>query len=54
MATKWIEECPFTGEWVATKQRGDVKKRLGVYGNVAAFYGLKMLDAVVQECLDGF
>jgi DNA polymerase epsilon subunit 1 len=26
---------------------------LNVYNNVAGFYGLRMLEAVVQECLDG-
>jgi DNA polymerase epsilon subunit 1 len=53
-SNEFMEHCACAGEWVATKQKGDVKKRLGVYGNVAEFYGLKMLDAVVQECLEGF
>jgi DNA polymerase epsilon subunit 1 len=53
-SNEFMEHCACAGEWVATKQRGEVKKRLGVYRNVAGFYGLKMLDAVVQECLEGF
>ncbi|KAF2685905.1 DUF1744-domain-containing protein [Lentithecium fluviatile CBS 122367] len=51
---EFMEHCACAGEWVATKQRADIRKKLTVYGNVATFYGLKMLDAVVQECLEGF
>ncbi|KAH7137990.1 hypothetical protein B0J11DRAFT_513356 [Dendryphion nanum] len=50
---EFMEHCACSGEWVATKQRGDVKKKLNVYGNVADFYQLKMLEGVVQECLEG-
>jgi DNA polymerase epsilon subunit 1 len=49
----FMEHCACAGEWIGTKQRGEVQKRLGVYENVARFYQLKMLEAVVQECLEG-
>ncbi|KAF2122520.1 hypothetical protein BDV96DRAFT_482096 [Lophiotrema nucula] len=53
-SNEFMEHCACAGEWVGTKQRGDVKKKLNVYGNVAGFYELKMLEGVVQECLEGF
>lgn len=52
-SNEFMEHCACAGEWVGTRERKDVKKRLGVYGNVAGFYGLRMLEAVVQECLEG-
>lgn len=53
-SNEFMEHCACAGEWVGTKQRSDVKKRLGVYENVAGFYQLRMLEAVVKECLEGF
>ena len=53
-SNEFMEHCACAGEWVGTKQKGDVKKTLGIYGNVAGFYGLGMLEAVVVECLEGF
>ncbi|KAF2018505.1 DUF1744-domain-containing protein [Aaosphaeria arxii CBS 175.79] len=49
----FMEHCACAGEWIATKDKGDVKKKLRVYGNVAGFYQLKMLEGVVEECLEG-
>jgi DNA polymerase epsilon subunit 1 len=49
----FMEHCTCAGEWVGTKDRGELKKRLQVYENVAGFYDLKMLEAVAQECLGG-
>jgi DNA polymerase epsilon subunit 1 len=53
-SNEFMEHCACAGEWVGTKQRGDVKKKLGVYENVAGFYQWKMLEGVVMECLEGF
>ncbi|KAF2033241.1 DNA polymeras-like protein epsilon [Setomelanomma holmii] len=53
-SNEFMEHCACAGEWVATKDRKEVKTRLNVYGNVAGFYGLRMLEAVVEECLEGF
>ncbi|KAF2000328.1 DUF1744-domain-containing protein [Amniculicola lignicola CBS 123094] len=53
-SNEFMEHCACSGEWVGTKNGGDVKKRLGTYGGVAGFYGLKMLESVVGECLEGF
>ncbi|KAH3960225.1 DNA polymerase epsilon catalytic subunit [Parastagonospora nodorum] len=52
-SNEFMEHCACAGEWVGTKSRGDVKKKLNTYNNVAGFYGLKMLESVVQECLEG-
>jgi DNA polymerase epsilon subunit 1 len=53
-SNEFMEHCACAGEWVGTKDRAVVKKRLGVYANVASFYELRMLEAVVGECLEGF
>jgi DNA polymerase epsilon subunit 1 len=53
-SNEFMEHCACAGEWVGTKNRADIKKRLSVYDSVAGFYGLKMLEAVVHECLEGF
>jgi DNA polymerase epsilon subunit 1 len=52
-SNEFMEHCACAGEWVGTKERADVKKKLNTYNNVAGFYGLRMLEAVVQECLEG-
>jgi len=49
----FMEHCACAGEWIGTKDGKDVMKKLNVYANVATFYGLRMLEAVVQECLEG-
>jgi DNA polymerase epsilon subunit 1 len=53
-SNEFMEHCACAGEWVGTKDRAVVKKRLGVYASVASFYELRMLEAVVGECLEGF
>ncbi|KAF2278324.1 DUF1744-domain-containing protein [Westerdykella ornata] len=53
-SNEFMEHCACAGEWVGTKARGEVRRRLGVYGGVARFYGLGMLEAVVRECEEGF
>jgi DNA polymerase epsilon subunit 1 len=50
----FMEHCACAGEWVATKDRGEVRRKMGVYARVAEFYGLKMVEGVVEECLEGF
>jgi DNA polymerase epsilon subunit 1 len=53
-SNEFMEHCACAGEWVGTKDRAVVRKRLGVYASVASFYELRMLEAVVGECLEGF
>jgi DNA polymerase epsilon subunit 1 len=52
-SNEFMEHCACAGEWIGTKERVDVKKKLNTYNNVAGFYGLRMLESVVQECLEG-
>jgi DNA polymerase epsilon subunit 1 len=51
-SNEFMEHCACAGEWVGTKNREDVRKKMKTYNNVAGFYGLRMLEAVVQECLE--
>ncbi|KAF2466844.1 DNA polymeras-like protein epsilon [Lindgomyces ingoldianus] len=53
-SNEFMEHCSCSGEWVGTRNRTEVRRALEVYGNVAGFYQLRMLEAVVQECLKGF
>ncbi len=52
-SNEFMEHCACAGEWVGTKNKGDIKKKLNVYRNISEFYGLRMLEAVVQECQEG-
>lgn len=52
-SNEFMEHCACAGEWGATRDRKEVVRRLGVYGRVAGFYGLRMVEAVVGECLEG-
>ncbi|KAI8939432.1 DNA polymerase epsilon catalytic subunit [Plenodomus lindquistii] len=52
-SNEFMEHCACAGEWVGTKSKADVKKKLLVYQSVSGFYGLRMLEAVVEECLEG-
>lgn len=47
---EFMEHCACAGEWVGTVRREEVRKVLKVYGQVAAFYGLRMLESVVEGC----
>ncbi|KAF2871023.1 DNA polymeras-like protein epsilon [Massariosphaeria phaeospora] len=50
----FMEHCGCAGAWVGSRQRAEVRKRLGVYACVARFYQLRMLELVVEECLEGY
>ncbi|KAL2151114.1 hypothetical protein VTH82DRAFT_6212 [Thermothelomyces myriococcoides] len=50
---EFMEHCTCSGEWKENVNKGEVKKRLGVYRNVAKFYGLRMLGDVVEGVLGG-
>ena len=43
----FMEHCSCGGAWGETIKRVDIERRLGVYGNVASVYGLRMLSDVV-------
>jgi len=51
---EFMEHCACAGEWVSTQKREEIRSRLKVYGNVARFFQLVMLEAVVTECVEGF
>jgi DNA polymerase epsilon subunit 1 len=53
-SNEFMEHCACAGEWVATKDRADIRRRLNVYRGVGALFGLRMLEGVVDECLEGF
>lgn len=50
---EFMEHCTCSGEWKESVGRGEVMRRLGVYGNVARFYGLRMLGDVVEGVVGG-
>lgn len=50
---EFMEHCACAGEWVSTQKREEIRSRLKVYGNVARFFQLVMLEAVVTECVEG-
>ncbi|EPE05144.1 dna polymerase epsilon [Ophiostoma piceae UAMH 11346] len=45
----FMDHCTCSGEWGPTVRRDEVVRRLRVYGNVAQYYGLRMLGEVVEE-----
>lgn len=45
---EFMEHCGCAGKWVATVKREEVVGRLGVLGQVAGFWGLRMLGSVVE------
>jgi DNA polymerase epsilon subunit 1 len=49
----FMEHCACAGEWVGTVEREEVLARLGVFRQVARFYGLRMLDDVVEGVWEG-
>ncbi|OCL01676.1 DNA polymeras-like protein epsilon [Glonium stellatum] len=51
---EFMEHCACAGEWISTRKREEIKSRLKIYGNVAGFFGLVMLGAVVAECVEAF
>jgi DNA polymerase epsilon subunit 1 len=50
---EFMEHCVCSGEWRESVKREEVLRRLGVYGRVAAFYGLRMLGSAVEGIVDG-
>lgn len=49
----FMEHCSCSGVWVETMDRKEVEKKLRVLASVAKFYGLKLLEGVVDEVLEG-
>lgn len=49
----FMEHCSCSGEWLGDLRRDHIMQRLTVYRNVAKFYGLRMLDDVVQSVFAG-
>jgi DNA polymerase epsilon subunit 1 len=49
----FMEHCACSGEWVGVVGREETKRRLGVYRGVARFYGLRMLEDVVEGVWGG-
>lgn len=45
----FMEHCRCGGQWICDVDRARVLRRLGVYAQVATFYGLRMLENVVQS-----
>jgi DNA polymerase epsilon subunit 1 len=43
----FMEHCSCGSTWGETVKRAEIERRLGVYGNVATVYGLRMLSDVV-------
>jgi DNA polymerase epsilon subunit 1 len=44
---EFMEHCTCSGDWVETVKRDTITTKLRVYGNVASYYGFKMLGIVV-------
>ena len=49
----FMEHCGCSGEWVGTVKREEVVRKLDVFRNVSAFYGLRMLGDVVEGVFAG-
>lgn len=49
---EFAEHCPCSGAWGESVRRDETVRRLKVYGGVADWFGLRMLDAVVKEVLE--
>jgi DNA polymerase epsilon subunit 1 len=49
----FMEHCACAGEWVGSVEREEMLARLGVFRQVARFYGLRMLDDVVEGVWEG-
>lgn len=49
----FMEHCACSGVWVETVRREDVVRRLRVFKGVAEGFGLRMLEVVVREVLEG-
>ncbi|KAL4985013.1 DNA polymerase epsilon catalytic subunit A [Aspergillus falconensis] len=49
--SEFMEHCSCSGQWTETMNRADIEKRLRVFGSVAKFHELKLLQGVVEEVL---
>ncbi|KAJ9620841.1 DNA polymerase epsilon catalytic subunit [Taxawa tesnikishii (nom. ined.)] len=49
----FMDHCSCAGEWVTTVGRDEVLRQVRVFGNVARFYGFRMLEDVVGSVHDG-
>ncbi|TVY16403.1 DNA polymerase epsilon catalytic subunit A [Lachnellula arida] len=49
----FMEHCACSGEWVGILAREEVGRKLKVYRSVARFYGLRMLEDVVEGVWGG-
>ncbi|KAK4997483.1 DNA polymerase epsilon catalytic subunit [Elasticomyces elasticus] len=49
----FMEHCSCAGEWVGTVKREELTRKIRVFGNVAEFYGLRMLGDVVRSVSRG-
>lgn len=52
-ANEFMDHCSCAGEWVASLDRKEMERKLRVYGNVAGYFGLRMLEEVVGSVLEG-
>ncbi|KAK5698402.1 DNA polymerase epsilon catalytic subunit [Elasticomyces elasticus] len=50
---EFMDHCACAGEWTTTVKRDEMVKQLRVHERVAAFYGLKMLERVLEGVMKG-
>ncbi|KAF5521697.1 DNA polymerase epsilon catalytic subunit A [Colletotrichum aenigma] len=50
---EFMEHCTCSGEWVESVKRQEILRKVGVYGNVAKFFGLRMLGEVTEGLKKG-
>ena len=49
----FMEHCGCAGEWVGTLKREEIVGRVKVLRGVAEFYGLRMLEGVLESVMGG-
>ncbi|KAK3068218.1 DNA polymerase epsilon catalytic subunit [Teratosphaeriaceae sp. CCFEE 6253] len=50
---EFMDHCACAGEWTTTLKRDEMVKQLRVYDKVAGFYGLKMLERLLEGVMGG-
>ncbi|KAI7607110.1 DNA polymerase epsilon catalytic subunit [Hortaea werneckii] len=50
---EFMEHCACAGEWMGTLRKDEMMKTLRVHESVASFYGLKMLESVLEGVMNG-
>ena len=50
---EFMEHCSCAGEWVGSLKREEVRRKVGVYGQVAEGFGFRMLKDVVGQVAAG-